>query len=111
VEAQPLIAVIPDNPSLEGEAINLAYRLRKEGFATTIAYKGNAKRHAEVARKNNADAALYIRPPEMREDGYGPIPRYHLTQLKPDPNKDFLFKVSEAIGPGLGGMSGEAPFA
>jgi len=106
---EPLIAVIPDNPSLEGEAINLAYRLRKEGFATTIAYRGNAKRHAEVARKLGADAALYIRPAVEQIDEFGPVPRYHLTQLKPDSDRKFLARVTEAIGPGVGGVSGERP--
>ena len=98
----PMIAVIPDNPSLEADAVNMAYRLRIEGFATTIAYKGNAKRHAELARRAGADAALYIRP--TTEDG---LPRYHLTLLHPDPDRAFLSKILAAIGPGVGGVSGE----
>jgi histidyl-tRNA synthetase len=102
--AEPLIAVIPDKPELEGEATNLAYRLRKEGFATTIAYRGNAKRHAEIARKVGADAALYVRAPDMNGEN-----RYHLTQLKPDPDRTFLGKVLQAIGPGVGGLTGEVP--
>jgi histidyl-tRNA synthetase len=100
---EPLIAVIPDNPELEGQAINLAYRLRKEGFKTTIAFRGNAKRHAEIARKAGADAALYIRAPNKQNE-----PSFHLTQLKPDPDHKFIKAVMEAIGPGLGGLSGEA---
>jgi histidyl-tRNA synthetase len=100
----PMIAVIPDNPSLEAEARNLAYRLRKEGFETTIAYRGNAKKHAEMARKVGADAALYVREPDGA-DG----PRYHLTQLKADPDRQFLDAVLEAVGPGVGGVSGSAP--
>lgn len=98
------IAIIPDSPDLEGEARNLAYRLRKEGFATIIAYRGNAKRHAEVARREKADAALYVRPTTTSD-----APRYHLTQLKPDPDRKFLARVLEAIGPGVGGLSGKAP--
>ncbi|HEX8365629.1 MAG TPA: histidine--tRNA ligase [Allosphingosinicella sp.] len=101
---EPKIAVIPDNPSLEGEARNLAHRLRKEGFAAIVAYRGNAKRHAEVARRENADAALYVR------EATGPEgQRYHLTQLKPDPDRAFLTKVLQAIGPGVGGLAGEVP--
>ncbi len=99
---EPTVAVIPDNPSLEGEARNLAYRLRREGFAVVIAFRGNAKRHTEIARREGADAALYVRP--ANEDG---LPRYHLTQLRPDPNRAFLSKVLAAVGPGVGGLSGE----
>jgi histidyl-tRNA synthetase len=110
VPREPLIAVIPDNPSLEGEAINVAYRLRKEGFAATIAYKGNAKRHAEIARKHGADAALYVRADRPIADDYGNAPRYHLTQLRPDPDRKFVAKVLAAIGPGLGGISGGFDF-
>ena len=106
VPREPLIAVIPDNPSLEGAATNIAYRLRNEGFATTIAYRGNAKRHAEVARKLGADAALYVRSDGPIEDDYGPAPRFHLTQLRPDPDRKFVSRVLQAIGPGIGGVSG-----
>jgi len=105
---EPKIAVIPDSPLLEGDAINIAYRLRAQGFATVIAFKGNAKRHADVARKSGADAALYVREPVVSEQGVFE-PRYHLTQLHPDPDREFLGKVSAAIGPGVGGMTGEKP--
>jgi len=102
IPPKPLIAVIPDNPSLEGDALNIAFRLRREGFATTIAYRGNAKRHAEVARKLGADAALFVRPSSE-------YTRYHLTHLKEDPDRAFLSGVMDAIGPGVGGMTGERP--
>ncbi|MDQ4420406.1 histidine--tRNA ligase [Sphingobium sp. DEHP117] len=104
LKAEPLIAVIPDKPELEGDAQNIAYNLRREGFATIIAYRGNAKRHAEVARKHNADAALYVK----NIDPTGG-PRYKLTQLKTDPDREFLTKVLLAIGPGVGGMTSEHP--
>jgi histidyl-tRNA synthetase len=99
----PKIAVIPDSPALEGQAWNIAYRLRQQGFETVIAFRGNAKRHAEVARKENAEAALYVRP----DDGSG-APRFHLTNLKPDPDQTFLGRVLMAIGPGVGGLTGES---
>ncbi|MCH4152153.1 MAG: histidine--tRNA ligase [Sphingobium sp.] len=100
--AAPSIAIIPDRPHLEDEARNLAFRLRGEGFAVDIAYKGNAKRRIEVARKYGADAALFIREPEVA-DGT----RYHLTLLKDDPDKEFISSVLQAIGPGLGGLGVE----
>jgi histidyl-tRNA synthetase len=99
-----MVAVIPDNPSVDGEARNIAHRLRQQGFRTTIAYRGNAKRHAEVAKREGADAALYVRSPE---EGWGT--RYHLTQLKADPDQVFLMRIMDAIGPGVGGLSNKRP--
>ena len=100
---QALVAVIPDDASVEEDAFKIAYQLRREGLAAVIAYRGNAKRHAEVARRENADAALYVRA------AGGPGPRYHLTQLRPDPDRAFLARVNSAIGPNAGGLSGEVP--
>ncbi len=100
------IAVIPDNPSLFDEASRLAFRLRREGFATVLAYRGNAKRHAEVARREGADAAVYVRG--QTEAG---LSRYHLTRLRADPDEVFLSGVLAAVGPGVGGISGEGPSA
>ncbi|UAJ10139.1 histidine--tRNA ligase [Glacieibacterium megasporae] len=100
----PMIAVIPDSPALEEEATGLAFRLRREGFRTVIAYRGNAKRHAEVARREGADAAVYVREPSAPH-----LTRYHLTQLRPDPDREFMSKVLHAVGSGQGGLSGEGP--
>lgn len=102
--AEPKIAVIPDKPDLEAEARLLAQSLRSQGFAVVIAYRGNAKRHAEVAKREGADAALYVRNPTEPD-----IPRYHLTKLKPDANGEFLSKVLAAIPRNVGGLSGTGP--
>ncbi len=106
---EPFIAVVPDNPSLEGEAHQLAFRLRQLGFASTIAYKGNAKRHAEIAKRLGADAVLYIRSSAIQSDEYGPASRFHLTKLLADPDNAFLSAVLQAVGAGQGRVSGEAP--
>ena len=100
----PHIAIIPDNSALEEEARSLAFRLRRQGFATTIAYRGNAKRHADIARKLNAEAALYV-----RSESAADTPRFHLTQLKPDPDRAFIARVIQAIGLDAGGLMGEVP--
>ncbi|MEQ1687897.1 MAG: ATP phosphoribosyltransferase regulatory subunit, partial [Sphingopyxis sp.] len=107
VRSEPMIAIIPDNPSLDSEARNLAYRLRKEGFQTIIAYRGNAKKHAEVAKRVGAEAALYVRA--ATSDEYSNVPRFHLTQLKSDTDRRFLNKVLAAIGPDVGGLTGTEP--
>lgn len=96
----PFIAIIPDEPSLEGEAASLLAQLRSKGIAATISYRGNAKRHAEIARKQGADAALYIRDPAERGGT-----RYHLTMLKLDPDSNILNRVMDAIGPDVGGFT------
>jgi histidyl-tRNA synthetase len=100
----PTIVVIPDNPTLEIEARALVSKLRREGFQSNIAYRGNAKRQTEIARREGAEAALYIRA----DSGDG-MPRHHLTQLKSDPDKGFLMRVLIAVGANGGGLSGEAP--
>ncbi len=105
---EPIIAVVPDKPELEGDARNLAFRLREQGFATMIAYRGNAKRQAEVAKREGADAAIFVRDVGKSASGL-PAPRYHLTQLRADPDHSFLGRVNLAIGPGVGGMVGEKP--
>lgn len=103
---EPKIAVIPDNPSLEREAHDLAYRLRRHGFAVVIAYRGNAKRQVEVAKKEGADAALFV-----REASGNDFLRYHLAHLKPDPDREFLASVMEAAGTGIGCLTSKAPDA
>jgi histidyl-tRNA synthetase len=55
------IAVIPDQPSLESQAMKIAAELRSAGVPTYFAYRGNAKRRAELARKNGVQALLYVR--------------------------------------------------
>jgi histidyl-tRNA synthetase len=57
----PRLAVIPDRPEFEQQAIKIAADLRSSGVAVDAAYRGNAKRRAEVARKNGIRAFLYVR--------------------------------------------------
>ena len=56
-----LIAVIPNQPNLESDAMEIAAKLRSAGVPTYFAYRGNAKRRAELARKNGVQALLYVR--------------------------------------------------
>jgi len=57
----PLIGVVPDRPELCAEADRITTHLRKNSVAVYRAHRGNAKRQAEVARKNGADAILFVR--------------------------------------------------
>jgi len=69
-----LVAVIPDTPLVEHEAVEIASMLRAKGLAVFWPYKGNAKRRAEVAKKNNVDAVLFV-----REDNAGR--KLHISYL------------------------------
>ncbi|HUE78328.1 MAG TPA: histidine--tRNA ligase [Sphingomicrobium sp.] len=61
VREAPLIGVVPNIPEFGLEADRITEHLRGKGVAVYRAYRGNAKRQAEVARKNGADAILFIR--------------------------------------------------
>ncbi len=61
VKSAPLIAVVPDRPEFESDATMLIDHLRKNGIAVTSAFKGNAKRRVELAKKMRADAVLFVR--------------------------------------------------
>jgi histidyl-tRNA synthetase len=59
--ADPVIAVVPDAPELEGQALATMLRLRVAGIATEMAYRGNAKRQVEIARKRQSAAIVFVR--------------------------------------------------
>ncbi|HEV2746912.1 MAG TPA: histidine--tRNA ligase [Allosphingosinicella sp.] len=99
----PMIAVIPDAPGLEQEALNLVTHLRRNGVSAIIAFKGNAKRRIELARKAGARAALFVRATD------DPAEKLHLTQLQPDPGRDFLETIRCALPEHLRGLSGSVP--
>lgn len=63
VPNEPIVAVIADKPELSDEARMLITKLRAEGVAVDVAYKGNAKRQAEIARKGATTAIIYVRQP------------------------------------------------
>ena len=60
-DADPLFFVIPDTDNQERSATGVARQLRDGGLRVATAYKGNAKRQAEIARKISADALVYVR--------------------------------------------------
>lgn len=66
----PLFTVIPDTPALEADAALVTNRLRRAGHACTIAFRGNAKRRAEIARQEGSEAILYVRDPAGEGDRF-----------------------------------------
>ena len=63
--SEPLIAVVPDKPEIEDVAIRISAHLRSRGVAVTKAYRGNAKRQTELAKRQGADAVLFVRTQDL----------------------------------------------
>jgi len=57
----PLVAVIPEVAEAEVEAIRIAQHLRANGLTVSNGYRGNARKRAEQAAKEGAQAILYVR--------------------------------------------------
>ena len=74
-EAFGPIAIVPNGPDNEAVARELAVKLRLAGHAVDMAYRGNAKRRVELARKVQARAVIHIRTPDAE------TPEFHLTPL------------------------------
>jgi histidyl-tRNA synthetase len=60
--AGPELVMVPEEPSLEQEARVIASELRRRGVIVEMAFRGNAKRRVELARKSNADFVVYWKP-------------------------------------------------
>ncbi|NNM77539.1 histidine--tRNA ligase [Sphingomonas sp. ID1715] len=69
----PEIAVIPDQPQNEVDAIIAAKMLRAAGIRVYFPYRGAAKKRAEQAKKANAQGLLFV-----RDKGH-PLGRLHLS--------------------------------
>jgi histidyl-tRNA synthetase len=54
--------MVPEEPSLEQEARVIASEFRRRGVIVEMAFRGNAKRRVELARKSNADFVVYWKP-------------------------------------------------
>jgi histidyl-tRNA synthetase len=94
-EAELLISVVADNAEVEQEAEKIANLLRAAGLGAEIAYRGNAKRRVELAKKRGHSAALIVRASSDRAG------QLYLQHLKGD-QKEISEKVHAAVGPGYG---------
>ena len=61
------IAVVPESPDVELEAMAIARHLRSAGLSVEMGFRGNSKRRAEAARKRGIEAILFVRPEEESE--------------------------------------------
>jgi histidyl-tRNA synthetase len=108
IEAVPdtlTIAVVADNAEVEEEAQGVIRKLRNDGVAVDLSYRGNAKRKAEIARKRGNQAILFVRPTS------DPLGKLHVTYLTENITKkdEIRSKILAAVGTGriLSGDSGE----
>nr|WP_295663367.1 histidine--tRNA ligase [Polymorphobacter sp.] len=62
------VAVIPEEQSVEAEAQQIVAALRSRGLSVAMAYRGNAKRRAELAAKEGAETLLYVRATGQAKD-------------------------------------------
>jgi histidyl-tRNA synthetase len=61
-ETGPELVMVPEESSLEEEARAMAAELRRRGVSVEMAFRGNAKRRVELARKCNAQFVVYWKP-------------------------------------------------
>ncbi|RJG57989.1 histidine--tRNA ligase [Sphingobium terrigena] len=60
-EGEIIISVVPDNAEVDEEAQRIASRLRASNIAVDVAFKGNAKKRVELAKKRKHTAILIVR--------------------------------------------------
>jgi histidyl-tRNA synthetase len=102
-KADPIVAVVPDQPELEEEAQRLVTYLRASNLGAILGYRGNAKKRVEAARKAGAQAVLFVRATD------DPAQKLHLTQLSQDADRAFLTSLQSALPQGLRAISNKEP--
>jgi histidyl-tRNA synthetase len=70
VRDYPLFAVVPDRPDQRELATKVAMALRRDGREVLTYYSGNSKRQAERARREGADAVVFVRDPSFGPDQF-----------------------------------------
>ena len=69
------VAVVPELPELEGEAIRITNHLQRQGIVTIMPFKGNSRRRAEQAAKANVQTILYVRDDQRSRDSLNLVDR------------------------------------
>ncbi|MFM9829589.1 MAG: histidine--tRNA ligase [Sphingomonas sp.] len=95
VAAEVPLAIVADKPEFVDEAWSIVARLRRRGIAASMAYRGNAKRGAEVARKSGACGILYVRSDRVLTGQ-----DLHLTYFGHD--EAGLWRMADDVGQALG---------
>ncbi len=93
---RPLIAVIPDSPSVEDLAQKAVAHLRKAGLASSIALAGSSKRRNEIASREDVMIKLFIR---QRDDPRGALhASYFSTSFSNAEQEEVTGRIQEALG-------------
>jgi histidyl-tRNA synthetase len=101
---KPVIAVIPDSPSMQAAAQKAVALLRRAGLASSMAFRGNSKKRNEVASREDVMIKLFI-----REEG---DPRgalhvtYYNTSFSNAEQEDATTRIQEALGEHFGWVIG-----
>jgi len=94
----PVFAVVPDSPNMRSEADRIAFHLRSmsnDEFYVWTAYRGHGKKLADKAKKDGADAIIFVRESDI------PSKVIHVQNLKVGPEDavsdlfDILFRLPE----------------
>ena len=99
---QPLIAVVPNSPEFECVAVRVAAHLRSKGLAVTRAFKGNAKRQTELAKREGADGILFVRTADLTPEAVYLSP----NQTSSFDSEKVQREVLMALTPLLHGLAG-----
>ena len=93
-EERKLIAVIPDSPAQQSQAVAAAGKLRAAGIAVRTYLRGNSKKQSERARKEGLLGILFVRA----EDS--PLGAFHFTPIGGETDSDLMAvaHVRQALG-------------
>lgn len=92
-KSELLIAVVADRPEFKHDAEMLIRHLRKNGVPVATAFKGNAKKQVELAKKARVDGILFVR----EKDPLSGSRLYLSGELL---EKDVILQIQEALPDG-----------
>lgn len=99
--ATAVVAIVANAPENEAVAGELLAGLRRAGVAVEMAFRGNAKRQVELAKKRGAAAILFVRTPSTE------AAEFHLQALTPGFDDTQLRSLIPAVT-GRAGFEGHA---
>lgn len=89
------VAVVPDGSvdDLEEVCLDIVSRLRRRGIPTEFAFRGNAKKRVEAAKRRGARSILFVKDGNCQKDSL------HLSNISmaDDESTNFLLKVLSAL--------------
>jgi histidyl-tRNA synthetase len=97
---RPVIAVIPDCPSMQVAAQKAVTLLRRAGLASSVAFRGSSKKRNEVASREDVMIKLFLRE---QDDPRGALHvTYFSTSFSNAEQEDATSRIQEALGEHFG---------